>query len=469
MSIQQNTDDFNEIMRAKTWWARLLGTQFATGIATYVGQMVERCESLARRLLQEAFLSTAVKRSSILAAAEDRGYVGRKVTPSTGKVLVTNNTTGSLVLPYGAPLIAPNQLDYVITQAAQLQPGDSLELEIGQLTEVVITTTIGEGQKWLEILLPLDVSAKATRVDVYVTPPGKPQTLWEKRYQFRRAGPDAKVYTEFYKATEQLGIRFGNGISGAIPPTSSVIQLTVWCSVGDSTLIEGQPLELEGQTEAVKAAVTIRTVTPIAGGAAGESTEDVRKGALYITPYDEQIVWDNDYRHFIHANIPNLSWLQVWGEVQQEKVTGFSINNIGRIFISAYSPVISQERLEELIIALFEGTRELNRRYTFVPPNRQPFTLVLKGVLYPRQQAESVKQVLMTALIAGFGENAVGADGASERTIYEKDIWATLDDLAVLQDFTIELVGRAPVAMPGDYVFLDAIESTYDLRYENGF
>lgn len=468
MSIQQNTDDFNELMRGKTWWARLLGTQFASGVALFIGQMVERCESLARRLLQESFLSTALKRSSILAAAEDRGYVGRKVTPSSGKVLVTNNTGGVLLLPYGTPLTAPNQLEYVVTQASQLQPGDNLEVEIAQLTEVIVSTTISEEQKWLEILLPLDLSAKATRVEVHVTPPGKPQALWEKRYQFRRAGPESRVYTEFYKATEQLGIRFGNGISGLIPPAGSEVQLTVWCSVGDSTLVEGQPMELDGQDEAIKSAVVIRTSTPIAGGAAGESTEDVRKGALYVTPYDEQIVWDNDYRHFIRANIPNLSWLQVWGEVQQERVTGFDIANIGRIFISAYSPEVSAARLEEQILALFEGTKELNRRYSFVIPNRQPFTLALSGVLYPRQQAESVRQALVAALDALFGENAVGADANNERSILEKDIWGAIDDLGILQDFTIELVGRVPVANPGDYVFLDAVASTFDLRYENG-
>ena len=79
-----------------------------------------------------------------------------------------------------------------------------------------------------------------------------------------------------------------------------------------------------------------------------------------------------------------------------------------------------------------------------------------------------MRQALVAALDALFGENAVGADANNERSILEKDIWGAIDDLGILQDFTIELVGRVPVANPGDYVFLDAVASTFDLRYENG-
>ena len=85
----------------------------------------------------------------------------------------------------------------------------------------------------------------------------------------------------------------------------------------------------------------------------------MRKGALYSTAYDEQIVWDNDYPHFIRQNIPDIVWLNVWGETAQEKESGYNLDNINRIFFSAYSDKKSQAKLEEEIMALFD---ELHRQ-----------------------------------------------------------------------------------------------------------
>ena len=483
MSYQEFEDAFEEALSKKKWWSRLLGSQFSTGIATYVGQMVERCDFLARRLIQEAFMSTATKRASILAAAEDRGYVGRMISPSTGKVRVTNNTTTAINLPYGTPLTAPNRLHYVLYEAVQLDPGESLVLTVAQLEEKVLTTSITAEQKWMELLLTKDMSKSAAKVDVYVTMPRRPIEKWEKRFQFRRADGEAKVYTEFYKPTEQLGVRFGNGLSGKIPPAGSVITLSVWCTEGDSTLIEGQKMALDSLNDALVAGISIVTVGSIVGGAAGESTEEVRKGALYSTAYDEQIVWDNDYRHFISQNISDLVWLNVWGETAQEKESGYNLDNINRIFFSAYSDKKSQADLGTELVALFESNNELNRRYRYVPVLRSPFTITLNGIMSGRQQAEIVRQSMIETLDAAFGEDAVarkrlkgsdltGSAVASksidgDTTIYEKDIWAVLHELGNVIEFTLTINDQDRSPLLNEYVFLDAANSTYNLEYKS--
>lgn len=478
MSYQEFEESFNQALAKKTWWSRLMGSQFSAGIATFVGQMVERCDFLARRLIQEAFMSTATKRASILAAAEDRGYVGRLISPSTGQARITNNTTTTVNLPYGTPLKAPNRLSYVLYEAIQLDPGESQVVNIAQLEEKVLTTSIATEQKWLELLLAKEITKTAAKVDVYVTQPLRPIEQWEKRFQFRRADGEARVYTEFYKPTEQLGVRFGNGLSGKIPPAGSVITLNVWCTQGDSTLIEGQKMTLDSLNDALVAGISIVTTTSIVGGAAGESTEEIRKGALYSTAYDEQIVWDNDYRHFIRQNVSDLVWLNVWGETAQEKESGYNLDNINRLFFSAYSNKKSQAQLEEEIIALFKSNHELNHRYRYVPVLRSPFTITLNGVMSGRQQAEVVRQSMVETLDRVFGENAVAdktmggnalvvGSAAEDTTIYEKDIWAELAELGNVIEFriTIDNQNRAPLL--NEYVFLDAANSTYNLEYQS--
>lgn len=464
------TEEFNTILKEKSWWARLLNTQFTNGISLYIGQMVNRCESLGRRLLQEAFLSVAIKRASILAGAEDRGYVGRKITPSSGTVRITNNTGAPLLLPYGQSLSAPNRLPYALAEAVRVEVGATVQAIGKQMEEVVLQTVMGAEVKWLEIALPIGITAKASQVDVWVEPPGGVNRQWEKRFQFRRADKNSRVYAESYKPSEQLVIRFGNGLTGMIPPEGSIIRLHVWCTEGDSTLIEGQKLQLVGKTEDVTSKVAITTVTPIAGGAAAETTEEIRRGALYSTPYDNQIVWDNDYITFIRANLTGITWVNVWGEVQQEKESGYSLENIGRIFVSAYSATRTQAQLEEQIIKLFESTKELNRRYSYVPVNRQPFTIRLKGSITQRQNKEDVQQQIVSALTERFGEDSVAGATAvygEGGEIYEKDIWTAIDGLGLLVDFTIEVIGRVPVAKLRDYVFLDAVASDYQLEYRD--
>ncbi len=477
MSTKEFEKAIETALSQKTWWSRLMGSQFAAGIATFVGQMVERCDFLARRLLQEAFMSTATKRASILAAAEDRGYVGRMITPSIGKVKVTNKLTSPISLPYGTPINAPNRLPYVLYEAVKLDPGESQVVSAAQLEEKVLTTSITAEQKWLELLLSKEISQAASKVDVYVTEPKRPAEQWEKRYQFRRADGEARVYTEFYKPTEQLGVRFGNGLSGKIPPVGSVITLNVWCTKGDSTLIEGQKMSLNSVNDALVAGVEIVSATSIVGGAAGESTEEVRKGALYATAYDEQIVWDNDYRHFITTHIPDLIWLNVWGETAQEKETGYDLDNLNRIFFSAYSAKKDQATLEAEILALFESNHELNRRYRYVPVQRRPFTITLNGIMSGRQQADVVRQSMIDTLTKAFGEDAIAnknnststsqsGSSSNDTTIYEKDIWGVLRELDNVIEFTLSVDNQSRNALLNEYVFLDAANSTYNLEYK---
>ncbi|MGL5225568.1 MAG: hypothetical protein ACRC8Q_09670, partial [Aeromonas sp.] len=403
------------------------------------------------------------------AGAEDRGYVGRKITPSSGTASIVNNTSDPLLLPYGTPLSAPNRLDYALAEAIRVEPGAQVTAEVKQIKEVVLQTIMGVATKWQEIALPADISAEASLVDVWVQQPGGINQQWERRFQFRRAGSTSRVYTESYKPSEQLVIRFGNGIAGLIPPEGSTIQLKVWRTTGESTLIEGQSLRLVGQSDYIANNVKILAVTPIAGGAAAETTEEIRRGALYSTPYDEQVVWENDYITFIRRNIAGITWLKVWGELAQEKESGFDLEHIGRIYVSAYSDTKDQAQLEQIIITLLESTKDLNRRYTYVPVNRQPFTILLKGTIQQRQIPGDVKQAITTALDAKFGENAVSGATAvfGEATeIKEKDIWTEIDKLGVLVDFTIEIVGRIPAPKLKDYVFLDATASAFELEYQ---
>jgi hypothetical protein len=141
---------FETILTRYSWWSRLQGSQFVEMIATFVGQMVYKANAVSVRSLQEAFLSTATKRSSILASAEDKGYIGRKIMPSTGTSEVENLTNAVMSLPRSTPLISNAAIEYVTMAAVEIPPFGKIEIPVSQLVLKVLKTTVDQEDKFLE-------------------------------------------------------------------------------------------------------------------------------------------------------------------------------------------------------------------------------------------------------------------------------------------------------------------------------
>jgi hypothetical protein len=455
--------EFEENITRFSWWERLQGSQFVSMISTFVGQMVYKSVAASDRNLQEAFLSTAVKRSSILAASEDKGYIGRKIMPSSGFVRATNLTNELLSLPRDTPLISKAALSYVLTNAVELPPLSFVDIPTSQLVLKVFKTVVTKEIKYLSMLLPKDITAQTHRVEVYVSALGGGAELWEKRYMFRRTDAKTKCYAEFYKPTEQLGIRFGSGVNGRIPPLNSEITLRVWTTSGDTTLINNQALEITGPLAYLNDRISITTLTPIVGGAKAESDEETRSGALYITPFDNQIVWDDDYAHYIKQNIANITWVVAWGEHEQEKQDGQpNVANINKIFVTAYSPVHDQPSLENIIVGLLNGTDYLNKSYQYKPASLKPFAINITGKAKGDKDLQQVKKAIKEMVSATYGLNPTKNRPVE---ILEKDVNTLIRNLNLLHDFSLSWVAFPSLIKLDDYIYIDMDASVVDIKY----
>ncbi|MGL4899802.1 MAG: hypothetical protein ACRC4U_07010, partial [Shewanella sp.] len=415
------------------------------------------------RYLQEAFLSTAVKRASILAAAEDRGYIGRKATPSKGLVSISNYSGATVSIPNNTPLISAASVSYVTVGAVNILAGQTRQVPITQLVLKRFTSTVVSADKFMEIILPKEVSANTHKIDVSVAGVSGGSSLWEKRYMFRRTTSKDRVYTEFYRPTEQIGIRFGNGINGMIPAEGSTITLDVWETEGVTTLLDGQKLEITGTLASANEFLSIVTDTSITGGAPAESAEETRSGALYITPFDNQIAWEDDYAHFVRANLANIVWINAWGEQEQEEQDGATnIENINTIFVSAFSDVVDQAALGADIVQLLIDTSYLNKRYVYRPVNECPFTITVTGKATGDKDLVHVAQVMRLRLADLFGRTPLEI---KKGAILEKDVNQALRDLNLLYDFSVSWTGYPSSILLNDYVYLDADNSVFNLEY----
>lgn len=472
MNQKQVQETFEATTSKMSWWQRFTGSQFAHGISIFVGQVLYVVIQAAQKALGEAFLSTATKRSSILASAEDRGYMGRPVTPSFGKVKVKNKTNDVLRLPVNMHVISQNQLIYLIKEPLTLEPGQEQITTAWQLELVEITKPVDAAVQFMSILLPKDITAMASKIDVYIDEHGN-RRKWDKSFMFRATNAESHVYTEFYRPTEQLGIRFGNGINGKIPPAGSIITLQIWCTYGDTLLLDNQSLTPIDNAEHLAGSIAVTTATTITGGAPAETTEETRMGAMYCTPYDEQIVWNSDYRHFIKNHIGSITWLRVWGESEEEKSTGkMSVANINSIFISAHKPSSDQSAMQHEIFSLLNSIPDkMNKHFKYRPVNYSPFIVTITGKCPTHLITSEVKTKLCAVLESRFGRDADRFPKTIEELkldiggIKEKDIWAALEETGLLLDYELKCFGKMTPGLLNDLVYLDVSASTIEVTY----
>ncbi|WP_097456306.1 bleomycin hydrolase [Escherichia coli] len=462
--------EFEELVEKDSFWSKFVGSQFVSMLTLFITQIVYRCFQYADAALAEGFISTATRRSSILAAAETNSYVGTKPTPSSGMIEITATSEDApAVIPKNMPLISDDQYPYMTMDVCRLVDGTGT-VEVAQLEIQEVTYTVTAAKEFLEVVLSKALTAVCYKLEVFVTTDGK-TTQWSSGTMFRLAGSKSQVYVEFYKPSEQLGVRFGDGLIGQIPPEGSTITLKVWCTNGDITLVAGQNLTPVDSAANLANLISVKTTTPITAGTDAETTEITRNRAQYYLAYDDQVVWGGDYTYFLVRNIPGLSWVKAWGEGQQEKLDGaYNVQNINKIFISGWHPNKSQSELEEMILTAFKKVpNELNKKFSYKEVRKLPFKITITGRISASLTIENVTDELKSALETKFGRDSTFFDPnrvGKYILIKKKDVWAFIETLGYFRDFYLEFVEWNESNGFYDFVYLDTENSTFNISYE---
>lgn len=475
MSITELLEKFNTRLSENTWWSRFVNSQFIQMMAVLGGQVIYIAQTYASRALTEGFISTATRRASILAAAEDRGYVGSFVEAATGTVSIKNTTDSTITLPSGAELLAKDQTPLILVSSVEIAPGETVSgQEVKQYEAVSVTFDIETEAAFLTLLLSRDITAEAAEVSVVVI--DDEEVTWTYNPLFRMSRSDSQHYTLVYKPTEQLGVRFGDGSMGKIPPEGSQVRIDIMASLGDYTLAQGQLLEAAGNIAKFVDSLVITTDSIITGGGGMESTEETRNRAQYYVPFDEQVVWGGDYRHFVQGVVKGTSWLNVWGEAVQEKISGFSVRNINRIFFCGHKPGSTQTQLSaEILAALASVPNELNKNFEYVATNEQPFTINFTGKVKKSVLIVDATKALKSALETNFGQDSksfsklLQSEEDDSQQVYAqvkvKDIWRVVESLGIFMSYDVKLVNMTEAVLMNDFVYLDVDSSSFSIAY----
>ena len=92
----------------------------------------------------------------------------------------------------------------------------------------------------------------------------------------------------------------------------------------------GQLLDYHGNS----AKLRIKTTSSI-GGTSQETIESIKIQIANQVDYAERTVWKEDYLLVLRQQFPEVVWMEVWGEKEQNLFAGFNLDHINTILFPA--------------------------------------------------------------------------------------------------------------------------------------
>lgn len=249
------------------------------------------------RAAGEAFLETATQKESILALANLFDYTPRNRTPARVSVYIGNSSSASVTIPAGTIFVAEGSdanYEFYSTAAVTVQAGQTGTiqcLEGNQYPEETLTNS-ATGQVGQTYTIS---SSKVipSSVRVYVYEDGVTATEWT-RVQNINAVPTSVSGFSVYTTTEGFtSVRFGNRVSGRVPPVG--VRITVSYSTTNGQLGNIGQNKILGFKFNTFNGVAVTGASPGSGGSDGESLDSIKRSIKAAIQTQTRAVTLQDY------------------------------------------------------------------------------------------------------------------------------------------------------------------------------
>ena len=466
LSNDEAIEKFKEIIGTKEGWQYLKDSQFVNHLSVFMSWALRASQYGSERAMQEQFLSTALNQSSIMAHAEDRGYIPRKATPSTGIVTIKNTGKNAVSIPEGQMFKSNYGIDYRMAIPDTIVPGAVAYANVSQLSQQVILHDVTAEKPYYEILFDAALTSSISQIDVSVDlHDGAGYLSWQIARLFQNTLPVSTVYDEFYTHTGQIGIRFGNGDYGSIIPLGASIKIVLWLTAGPTVLQAGMSLAPTGgagilDITGAPATMTFIIGVMVIGGEPVETSEELRKNLFYWPLYQEQLVWQEDYEFFLRREFPEILWINVWGETEAESESGYkNLEFVNKIFVSAYA--LNNTEIGTDIMTKLQSVRLLNRRFQLVFPVVHYFTVTIVGAVSSKYATATVRAKITEALETNYGLNS----RLRKPDVLLKEIYALVEATGYFADgdYTAALAGNHEITALNQIIAINMESSIIDL------
>jgi len=259
------------------------------------------------RIANEAFLATATQRDSILNIALTYGYIPAGYRAATVDVKFTNSSESAVTIPAGTVLTGNVVIEDTVETVYFTTDAEAVVDAIDGETPGEYTVSASEGRSvtlvgddvtiYGELVGTSDGSPNMSfelgetpvvdgSLEVFVQD-GDIFSKWTPVQYLLDFGPTNLIYSIFSNADNVVSIKFGDGVSGAIPTNYSEIRVRYTVGGGSIGNIAAATLDTidyipnlsEGEVTAIQGAITVTNETTGLGGSDPESNEQIRIAA----------------------------------------------------------------------------------------------------------------------------------------------------------------------------------------------
>ena len=270
--------------------------------------------------VNESFLDSASKRSSVVSRAKEIGYIPHSATSPTAVVnVVVSNTTSTpatLTIPAFSTFnttIDGSTYNFFNTSAAIASLSEStytfnnLELKQGELLE--FKYTVSDGIRFLIPNANVDLSTVTVRVQENASSSNFETFVREE--ELLQLDGASKVFFVKEIEGEVYELEFGNDVIGKALSNGNLVTISYMTT--DKDAANGARIFSYQGATLLGGSVAVTTVNPATGGTDIEDIESIRYNAPRYYTAQNRAVTVEDYKATLFRQFPEAQTINVWG------------------------------------------------------------------------------------------------------------------------------------------------------------
>lgn len=392
------------------------------------------------RAANEAFLTTASQRSSILDIANLLNYVPANARAATTSVTFSNSTSSSITIPAGTQVSTTTvvnsnneQINFqtlyttVVPAAASSSSPGTVSTQVVEGTTYTDPVQISDGLANQSYQL---LNAPVVDGTISVTVDSIPYTYIKNIVD---AGANDPFFSTTYDDLGNSYIIFGDNISGRIPPINT--QLTFTYTVGSGSSGNVAAGSITNITNLAQPGLTVSQPSAAYGGADQEATDSIRVNATKKISTLNRVVTLQDYADYVNSNLGADKANAVANSFTSVIVYAAQSGDPG---VSSGSFTSNFTILQTNILNGLASVIPPNTTVTVLPPSYVNVDVSVTVTVLANRKATTVQTAVVAAIsnLLSFTYTSFG------ETIYQTDIASAVAAVDGVASYTITLLCR---------------------------
>lgn len=434
-------------------------------ILASIGAMAQMLELYSvQQDLAETEVFVKARDATILADATLKGILPLAKAAQV-QVLVTNASTNNVTLAYGRRLLDDKGRVWRVASTLVVAANSTGTVDLNQNELRTINHTIANSDPFYTITLPQnDEGLYLENIRIKDTI-GSTDNLYRYAPEFMNVLDGERVYHLETDEARQITIRLGAQnnselVYGFQTPINTVLTIELTETSGKLDISTGASFSLEYSNNADEDALKIVTTGINALGSNPLSLSVLAQLSKYNALYDHGAVYLSDFDFLIRRyHGDSVNFLAVWNEQLQERVRGYDVTNINKLFIAVQAKSsLEQANLEESIHTLVQRADSSYKR-DIVAAIPQAYPLTVSASVAAIHDSAQVTQQIKDTLLAIYGIGQIKVSQGLKNNFNRQEIYQTLKKAIPafqdsISDFNV-VVGVLPApVLPEHYFYL---------------